>query len=114
MVTMTKPIMTKPISSAADREDTEIGDLPDLEEDGNDHVGIARARGAAGGGIAGGSGGGGGRASCRAPPAAFTRPAVRPVGAMVGAREPVLSPSHDNLSDDLESLSLDVEDILPH
>jgi hypothetical protein len=116
MVTMTKPIvtkpiMTKPISSAADREDTEIGDLPDLEEeDGNDNIGIARARGAAGGGIAGGSGGGGGRASCRAPPAAFTRPAVRPVA----AREPLLSPSHDNLSDDLESLSLDVEDILPH
>ena len=103
--TMTKPILTKPISSAADRADTEIGDLPDLEED----DGIARARGAAGGSIAGG-GGGGGRASCRAPPAAFTRPAVRPVA----AREPMLSPSHDNLSDDLESLSLDVEDILPH
>ena len=105
MVTMTKPILTKPISSAADRADTEIGDLPDLEED----DGIARARGAAGGSIAGG-GGGGGRASCRAPPAAFTRPAVRPSH----AREPMLSPSHDNLSDDLESLSLDVEDILPH
>ena len=67
------------------------------------------ARATGGSGIAG-SGGGGGRASCRAPPAATTRPAVRPVA----ARAHMLSPSEDPPSDELESLSLDVEDILPH
>ena len=72
----------------------------------------ARATGGSGIGGSGiaGSGGGGGRASCRAPPAATTRPAVRPVA----ARTHMLPPSEDPPSDELESLSLDVEDILPH